>query len=167
MKTIITATDFSKGSKATVRAAIRLAGSINAHILLVFVQNTTDLRFALAENIPIDFDNSEELREELVKRSGKKFQNLIRNAGGTHSKIETTVLRGIPWKEISRLARRTRAELVVVGSRGLSPLKSFFVGSTTQNLIRQSPCPVVVIHKRNRVLRKQELHRKGLSVPVF
>lgn len=167
MKTIITATDFSKGSGATLRAATRLADSMNARILLVFVQHTTDLRFALAENIPIDFDSSEELHEELLNRSGKKFQNLIRNSGGTHTKIETIVLRGVPWREITRLARRTKADLIVAGSRGLSPLKEFFVGSTTLNLIRTSPCPVVVIHKRNKTLPKREAQRKGLSVPVF
>ncbi len=167
MKTIIAATDFSKGSGATLRAAIKFAESINARILVVFVQDTTDLRFALSENLPIDFDTSEELRKALAKYIGTKFQRVIRNAGKTHSKIETMVSRGIPWKEIIRLARKTKPDLIVAGSRGLSPLKSFFVGSTTQNLIRTSPCPVVVIHTRHRILQKREAQRKRTSIPVF
>ncbi len=167
MKTIITATDFSKGSGATLRAAIRLAESIHAGILLVFVQNTTDLRFALGENISIDFDSSKALHKALAKYIGKKFRRVIRNAGVTRCKIEPIILRGVPWREITKLARRADADLIVAGSRGLSPLKSFFVGSTTQNLIRTSPCPVVVIHKRNRILRKRGTPGKHLSVPVF
>lgn len=155
MKTIIAATDFSDASGAALREATKLAKTLNARLLLVFVQNTTDMRLALKENIPLDFQNSAELRKELAKFIDKKFNSFIRKYGRNDSKLQTIVVRGIPWEEISKLARDKKADLVVVGSRGLFPLKAFFVGSTTQNLIRTCPCPVVVINKPNRVNRKK------------
>jgi hypothetical protein len=39
-------------------------------------------------------------------------------------------------------------------SHGLSPLKTCFVGSTTQNLILTCPCPVIVIRKPKGAFRK-------------
>lgn len=153
MKTIIAATDFSDASGLALREATKMAKTLNARLLLVFVQYATDMRYALKQGIPLDFQNSAELRKELAKFIDKKFKFFIRKYGGNNSKLKTIVLRGIPWKEINKLACKRKADLVFVGSHGLSPLKAVFVGSTTQNLILTCPCPVVVIHKPNRVNR--------------
>jgi nucleotide-binding universal stress UspA family protein len=155
MKTIIAATDFSDASGAAFKEAAKLAKTLNARLLLVFVQYATDMRFALKQGIPLDFQNSAELRKELAKFIDKKFDSIIRKYGGNNSKFKTIVLRGIPWQEINKLTCKRKADLVFVGSRGLSPLKAIFRGSTTQNLILTCPCPVVMIHKPNRVNRKK------------
>jgi nucleotide-binding universal stress UspA family protein len=154
MKTIIAATDFSEASGAALREATKIARSMNVPILLTFVQNTTDIRYALKQEIPLEFQDSIELGKKLAEIISKKFTSFIRKYGRNYSKFQTIVLRGIPWQEISKLARKRKADLVVVGSRGLSPLKTFFVGSTTQNLILACPCPVMVIQKPKGAFRK-------------
>ncbi|HBV68623.1 MAG TPA: universal stress protein, partial [Clostridiales bacterium] len=36
-------------------------------------------------------------------------------------------------------------DLIVMGNRGLPKFKRFFVGSVTQKVISEAPCPVLVI----------------------
>ena len=155
MKTIIVATDFSENAGEGLREATRLADRLKAQILLAFVQDTTDIRYALKQEIPLSFESSRELKNELNKQIEEKFHCFIRNFGRRYKEIEPLVLKGIPWYQICKLARRKNADFIVVGARGLSPLKTFFVGSTTQNLIRTAPCPVLVIHKQKRISRKK------------
>ena len=157
MKTMIVATDFSEDSGAGLREATKIAKQIRARILLVLVQNTTDIRYALKQEIPLIFENSAQLKKELANHVAKKFDSFIRKYGEGYPRLKTLVLHGIPWQEITRLAREKKATLIVVGARGLSPFKAFLVGSTTQNLIRISQCPVVVIHKTKKNLRKKEV----------
>jgi nucleotide-binding universal stress UspA family protein len=49
---------------------------------------------------------------------------------------------------ILRASESGRAELVVVGSRGLGPLSSLLVGSTARTLAMLSPVPVLVVRDR-------------------
>jgi nucleotide-binding universal stress UspA family protein len=45
---------------------------------------------------------------------------------------------------LAQVAVTEPAYLVVVGCRGRSPLKAAILGSVSQELIRLSPCPVVI-----------------------
>jgi nucleotide-binding universal stress UspA family protein len=47
--------------------------------------------------------------------------------------------------EISSAARGTGADLIVMGSRGLSDLGGLLYGSVAHRALRQTPCPVVVV----------------------
>lgn len=55
------------------------------------------------------------------------------------------VVGGEPATELARLAGELDAELLVVGSRGRHELGSAVLGSVAAELIRQAPCPVVVV----------------------
>ena len=58
--------------------------------------------------------------------------------------VEYEVAEGKPAEVLALRARETSARLVVVGTRGLGPVRAA-VGSVTLRLLHQAPCPVVVV----------------------
>jgi nucleotide-binding universal stress UspA family protein len=54
------------------------------------------------------------------------------------------VVRGRAAPSIVDLAAETRAELVVIGSRGRGPIASSLLGSVSAEVVDRSPCPVLV-----------------------
>lgn len=59
-------------------------------------------------------------------------------------RVETHVARGTPHRRINGFADRLDADMVIVGSRGESPLENRFVGSTTRNVARTATRPLLV-----------------------
>lgn len=66
----------------------------------------------------------------------------LRSAGVRHSSV---VEAGDPRAALSHLAEREGAGLIVVGTRGMGPLRSLLVGSVASHLVRHAGQPVVVV----------------------
>jgi nucleotide-binding universal stress UspA family protein len=47
--------------------------------------------------------------------------------------------------EIVRVAEESGAELIVLGARGLNPLKRLVLGSVSTKVLHQAPCDVLVV----------------------
>ncbi len=62
-------------------------------------------------------------------------------------KVETLLVKGHAAEEILKTAKRIRADLVVVGSRGLTGLRRFLLGSVTHKVARHAPCSVLVVRQ--------------------
>lgn len=60
-------------------------------------------------------------------------------------KIEQMVLEGDPATAIVGEARRRKAGLIVLGSRGLSDLKGLVMGSVSHKVLQLSDCPCVTV----------------------
>jgi nucleotide-binding universal stress UspA family protein len=58
--------------------------------------------------------------------------------------VETHVARGAPFRRINGLAERLPADLIVVGSRGQSPLRNRLIGDTVRNVARTAVVPLLV-----------------------
>ena len=52
---------------------------------------------------------------------------------------------GDPASEIVKEARTGGYDLIVVGSRGLSPFKAFLIGSVSQRVVSNAHCSVLVV----------------------
>lgn len=61
--------------------------------------------------------------------------------------VRRTVLHGRPATTIVHVADSIRAELVVVGSRGLGPLRAMLLGSVSAEVVDHAPCPVLVVRR--------------------
>lgn len=59
---------------------------------------------------------------------------------------EKEVLIGEPYEVILQTAKDEKFDLIVIGNRGFSKIKRFFLGSVAQRVIAEAPCPVLVIH---------------------
>jgi nucleotide-binding universal stress UspA family protein len=56
---------------------------------------------------------------------------------------EYVVEPGIPEQVLVEVARRTRADLIAMGTHGRSGLSHFFLGSVAERVLRTAPCPVL------------------------
>ena len=60
-------------------------------------------------------------------------------------RIETVLLEGEPVTEILRCAEYEKADLIVMGSRGLSQFKRLLIGSVSHKLTELAPCPTLTV----------------------
>jgi nucleotide-binding universal stress UspA family protein len=68
--------------------------------------------------------------------------------------VETHVMRGTPHRRINGLAEQVNANLMIVGSRGKSPLRERFIGGTARNVARTAVRPLLV----QRILEDEDGH---------
>jgi nucleotide-binding universal stress UspA family protein len=61
----------------------------------------------------------------------------------------TQVLEGDPATLLAEVATERRMDLVVVGARGLTGIKRFFLGSVSHNLLHGAPCAVLIVKGKN------------------
>ena len=62
------------------------------------------------------------------------------------------VREGEPASAIVTAAQDYGADLIVLGTSGRGRLAEFVLGSTTEDVIRRAPCPVMVVRERPRCL---------------
>ncbi|MGE3962048.1 MAG: universal stress protein [Dehalococcoidia bacterium] len=136
---IVVAYDGTDGAKQAAQASIPVARASSATLVLLHVLNP---RADLAD---IHGSHQEALREA-IRRAEEAAREFI---AGQYDQVEVrveTVQRNEDIAEtIGRFATAEGADLVVTATRRAGGLSGFFLGSVTQQLIRQSPCPVMVV----------------------
>lgn len=92
------------------------------------------------------------LAEKILKDRGREgmalFAQTRERLGSSDFTIEDRLVFGHEAQEILKAARQTRAELVVVGSRGLTGLRRLLLGSVSHKVVRNASCSVLVIRSR-------------------
>ena len=80
----------------------------------------------------------EQAGREVLERSRR-----IVEERGVHAKTRLVI--GHPAEEIAKVANEEGFDLLVVGSRGLSTVKAFLLGSVSEKLSRLAKCPVLIV----------------------
>ena len=85
--------------------------------------------------------------EKKIKENAERLLNaIVSKLDFSGIKIETEVILGEPYSKILETAKNDKVDMIVMSNRGFSKIKRFFVGSVTQRVISEAPCPVLVVN---------------------
>ena len=87
----------------------------------------------------------EEYQEDLREKLNEEITNMVPDEARIWCTPKTTLLAGQPHEEIIKYAVVNKIDLIVLGVRGHSLMEKLFVGSTTDLVARQAPCPVLSV----------------------
>jgi nucleotide-binding universal stress UspA family protein len=145
---ILLATDGSENANLASSTAADLAKSTNSELHVVYVGHMPSIFYESPGAIVLDPDlqsRMEEDAEEAARAKLKEQVQKIREAGTEVAGVHTRV--GFPDAEIVGLAERLSAGLIVMGSRGLGPLRRALMGSVSDSVVRHAHCPVLVVRQ--------------------
>jgi nucleotide-binding universal stress UspA family protein len=136
MKRILVAVDGSDIGLAAVRAAATLAAersipSVTLINVIPTVASTMGVTLMSAPPSDIEAWEVFERPKALLAEAGVEPKLLL--------------AMGDPADEIVRTAREQGFDLIVVGHRGLSPVKAFLLGSVSTRIVSHAPCSVLVV----------------------
>ena len=133
--------DFSDPSFTAMKYALSLAQEADATLLLVHVLEEMPPRN------PKLFGHFDLVGYEraLTDDAIERLREAVPDAARDWCTPEELVTRGKPYAEILRLAEARDAHLIVMGVHGRSAVDLLVFGSTTHQVVRQAPCPVLTL----------------------
>ncbi len=134
---VVVGVDGSENAGRALRWAAELVAQTEGRLLLVHVFEPLAHLGEVTPNV--DFAA---LEEAARRRLGDDWCSPCAALG---VEFETRVTEGDPADVLVAVAAEQEADLIVVGSRGLSGLRGLLAGSTSTKLIHLSDRPVVVI----------------------
>ncbi len=130
-------TDFSKCAEKAFGYLKKLKEAGTEEVVVMNVVDERSMVYGIDMEVKFLLELEKEMRggvEGVKKR--------LEKAGFTAKAI---VRRGIPHQEIIKAAEEENVSLIVMGSTGKSMLGEILLGSTSENVIRNSKKPVLVI----------------------
>jgi nucleotide-binding universal stress UspA family protein len=129
--------DFSEHSRVALRYAALVADRSSARLTVLFVNDPMLVAAAAAA-----YD-----KRVLTAQSRTELERFVEGTlgAGRQRDVDTVVRVGEPASEIIKSARKLRADIIVVGSEGLSGARKVFFGSTTAQLLSETAVPVLAV----------------------
>ncbi len=140
MKLIIAPTDFSPLADNAVRYSIDMAKAIGANLMLL---NVYQLPISYSE-VPLINISLEELRKASEEKLAELKQN-IDTITGKQLTIYTESKLGDVTEELEKICKTLHPFAIVMGTRGVTGVGRFFLGSNTMSVIKHVEVPVFVI----------------------
>jgi len=142
VKTILVPVDFSKNSKKILKDSVDVAQNFGAKLTAVFiVQSFEDYSGFFVPHIPID-----QFQNEMFEGAKKKMVNFIEDTLGEVDSCDNYVAIGDVGEEIIKYAEKIDAGMIVMGTHGYKGLERVLFGSVAEQVVKNSPCPVLTIN---------------------
>jgi len=157
VKKILIPTDFSETADLALEHAIHMAKISSAEIHLLHVVSSFSFRVNLPEGETEDLQNAN--LSNAVSNRLKQIADDIEQKHGV--KVHISMASGSIKTEVVKLADQIDADIIILGTHGVSGLKEFFMGSNAFRIISDADCPVLSVQKN-----ATQLGFKNLIVPI-
>jgi nucleotide-binding universal stress UspA family protein len=145
---ILLATDGSEEAKLAFASAADLSKKTGSELHVVYVGHMPLVSYESPGAITLDPDLSGRMQEGAEQEARRKLDEQVRQVGKTDGEVAEMHARvGRPDAEIVGLADELGAGLIVLGSRGLGPLRRALMGSVSDSVVRHAHCPVLVVRE--------------------
>jgi nucleotide-binding universal stress UspA family protein len=149
---IVLAYDGSPAARQAVTAAAGLLPSRKALVISVWEPALGHAAFAppptAAATVAVDpfagvdVAGDQRASAERISNEGAELARSLGLDAEPIAAVDASTVAGT----IVEVASRHDAAAIVVGSRGLSGLRARLEGSTSKDVVKRAPCPVVVVH---------------------
>ena len=149
---ILVPLDGSEHSVRALRIAVQMAKRFDGKITLIHAYSVSVRPIAMPEpttltppSVPImppaDFSKVVEAARKAGSAILADGKSKIGADGVT---VETLLKEGHTVQEILKTARDGEFDLIVMGARGISKIREILLGSVSDGVIRNAPCPVLI-----------------------
>jgi nucleotide-binding universal stress UspA family protein len=139
--------DFSDPSRRALDHALTLADRLGARLTCLHVIDPLLASAAAITRTRLDKETRDSLRDFVAAALAER--------PSTQVKPQIVVAAGAPEVEILKVADRTKANIIVMGTEGLSGLRKMLLGSTTDRVLRATWVPVLAVPPPERRRRRQ------------
>ena len=134
---VLIAIDGSRSSQWALFVGEQMAKQLCACVMLVYV--------VPPELLVTDAFELAERAQAVRKGAGLELLERCRLMLSPKLRVKTRLRLGLPADQIAAAARDWKADLIVMGTRGHSPLAQIALGSTARAVMSQAPCPVITV----------------------
>ena len=145
---IIVPTDGSKAAQKAATYAVYLAKQLKASVIVLSV---IDKHTFMGQTIPAEKTSRHVIEpiEDYLREAAEGYAGEIKklcDKNGVQSK--TVITKGHPVEEIVKEAKKSKADLIVMGSHGKSALAAAVLGSVAYGVMhKDTKIPVLVVKK--------------------
>ena len=136
LKNILFATDFSQAAGAAAPISIQIARRYGSKVYGVHVNRFDDYTAAAPSAWAAMAERAEKETREDAGRLNEQLQSI---------EHEVVIGEGNLWEVLSNMIQQKEIDLVVVGTRGRTGFGKTLLGSVAEQILRQSPCPVLTV----------------------
>lgn len=139
---VVVAYDFSESGREALYRALALAARAPFHVLhFVCVIEPHAPVAAVPLRGPLDYTYAERVQEALTDVVTQELR-AANTEGKVHFFVHARI--GKPAEEILSLAREVGADLIVIGTKGLTGVERLVLGSVAEKVVREAGCTVQV-----------------------
>ncbi|MGP8214461.1 MAG: universal stress protein [Bacteroidia bacterium] len=147
VKKILVPVDFSATGEKVLNQAIMLAKKTRAEIVLITILESP-LGSPGKNSFGLSVFNSarfEGMIADGAKKNMEKYKTALRKKGV--AKVSYLIESGKPYKKITDVAKRIKADIIMMGTHGVTGVSEFVMGSNTFRVVSNAQCPVISIQK--------------------
>lgn len=141
MKSILVPVDGSESANRAAAFAATLGKALSSQLTLLYVYDAPTaalLGLASLEEAGV--------KAALSQAAENSFTRALAAMGDVSGlRLEQVSTTGHPFEEIISYAKSLSCGLIVMGSRGLSPLQEMLLGSVSDRVLRFAPCAVTIV----------------------
>jgi len=147
LKNILCPIDFSDFSARALRHAVAMAWRYDALLsVLHVVPNPVIYGGEMTYFPPPVFDHT-----AIRKQAAQELRRFVEPALLDRVRVAQEVKDGVPWRVIRASAETLKADLLVMGTHGVSGFEHLLLGSVTEKVLRSVECPVLTVcHEEGR-----------------
>jgi len=140
---IVVGTDGSPTAERAVLQASSMAATEGARVVIVTAYEPSGTTPADVDAVPADirFVLTDRVQAEELAERGRQIAK-----GAGVGKVVVQAISGDPASVLLEAAKDFDADLIVVGSKGLTSHAHFILGSVASSVAHHAPCDVLVAH---------------------
>ncbi len=138
---ILFPTDFSACSKHALKYALDFSMERSAKLYILHVIPKINVSAGLGTlNTPLS-----RIYDEMGREAKKNISHLIPRRFLEKIKVETIIVKGEPFVEIIKAAKKYDIDLITIATHGRTGVSRMLIGSTAEKVVRKAPCPVLCV----------------------